>query len=170
MNLGEVNLHIEQGGHKPSPEESLFAPFFPDTSKRILVIELRECGSIFVMKTEVLLRLAQEWGDATLEWEQWRVHSIEVRPGDIASLWVSGPRLFCLSVDEEAWVDVYDFSPQASARHLKTTTDRDGVVQRFMRPSIRDHDLSWDGLYLLINFANSGHDSIVLLMVNAPQF
>jgi len=123
------------------------------------------------MKTEVLLRLAQEWGDATLEWEQWRAHSIEVRPGDIESLWVSGPRLFCLLVDEaEAWVDVYDFSPQASGRHLKTTTDRDGVVQRFMWPSMRGIDLSWDDLYPSIDFVNSGHDSIVLLMVNAPHF
>ena len=169
LDLGEVNIHIEQGGHKPSPEESSLAPFFPDTSQRIFIIEFRECASIFVIKTEVLLRLAQEWGGTTLEWEQWRAHGIEVRAGDIAALWVSGPRLFCASVAAETWIDVYDFSPQASAGHLETTTDRDGMVRRFMWPSIKNYHLPWRARRPVVRFANSGHDSIVLLMVSAPH-
>ena len=170
LDLADVNLYIEQGGHKPSPEESLLAPFFPDPSQRILVIELRQWGAVFVMKTEVLLRLAQEWGGGALEWEQWKGHGIGVRPRDVADIWVSGPRLFCVSAAEETWMDVYDFSPQASSRHLGTTTHRGGVPRRFMRPSIQIHRLPWDALHLVSRFANGGHDSIVLLIVNTPHF
>jgi len=169
LDLGEVCLHIEQGGHKPSPEESLLAPFFPDTSQRILVVELRSRGSFFVTKAEVLLELAQEWGGVALEWEQWKSHSIEVRPGMVEPLCVSGPRVFCLSMTDTR-MGVYDFSPQASARHLETTTDRRGMVQRFMRPSIPKLRLPWHPLRPVVHFVNGGHDSIVLLMVNVPHF
>ena len=169
LGRGMVYLRIEQGSHRPSPEEILLAPFFPDPSQRLLAIELRNCGSAFVMKTEVLLRLAQEWGDVALEWEQWRAHSIEVRPGDVSNLWISGPRLFCMTGPRGKRMDVYDFSPQASARHLETTTDRDGMVQLFMRPSIQNY-LPWHSLSPTVHCADCGHDSIVFLMVNAPRF
>ena len=166
---GVVNLHIEQGGHKPSPEESLLAPFFPDPSQRILVIQF--CGSVFVMKTEVLLRLAQERGGAALEWEQWKTHTIEVQTEGVANFWVSGPRLFGVSSINEIWMDVHDFSPRASARYLETITGRDGVVQRFMCPSMQINRPPWSALDPAIHFASGGgHDSVALLMVNVPCF
>ena len=170
LDPGEEIIHIEQGGHKPSPEESLLAPFFPDPSQRILAVELHNRGSVFVIKTEVLLKLAQEWGGGVLEWEQWRTHGIEVRPGDVSNIWISGPRLFCMTGPERSQMDVYDFSPQASARHLKTTIDKDGMVQRIMLPSIRKLQLPWDIQDPWVHSASCGHDSIVFLMVNALHF
>lgn len=172
MGLKEVCLHMEMGGHEPSPEESLLAPFFPDTSQRILAVEIRKRRTFFVMKTEVLLGLAQEWGGVALEWEQWKAHSIEVQqPRDLAVVsCVSGPRLF-FTPTAQTWVDVYDFSPQASARHLETTTNRRGMVQRCMRPSIRKRHLPWPARRpATVHFINGGHDSIVFLMVNVPYF
>jgi len=125
-------FHLELGGHEPSLEESSLAPFYPDPSQWILAVK-HDCESIFVMKTETLLRLAQEWGDAALEWDQWRARVIEVRPGDVKALWISGPRLFCMSGTtfdlEGTRMDVYDFSAQASTRHLETITDKDGAVR-----------------------------------------
>ena len=165
-------LCVEPGGHEPSPEEGLFAPFYPDASQRVLAVHLRGCESILVLKTEELLRLARERGGAALEWEQWRVRGIEVWPrdADVVDLWVSGPRLFFIARDtfgaDEIWMDVYDFSAQASTRNLETTTDWDGTVQRCMSPSIRKYHLPWNAP--VVHFANGGHDGIVLIMVNTP--
>ena len=149
----------------------MFAPFYPDPSKRVLAVDLPGCGSTFVMKTEVLLGLARDRGGEFLEWEQWNAHRIEVQVGDVVTLWVSGPRLFCIPLDvadvEETRMDVYDFSAQASARYLKLTTDGGGAGRRFMRPSVRGPPLPQD--VFEVYFADGGHDSIVLLAVNTPR-
>lgn len=165
-------LHLELGGHKPSREESLFASFYPDTSQRILAVKFRNPGSIFVVRTEILIRMSQERGDTTLQWEQWKAHGIEIRPGDvITDLWVSGPRLFCMCGEafhpEGTRMDVYDFSPQVSAKHLETTTDGGGRVQRYMWSSIRKYRPPWKKP--VVHFANGGHDSIILFMVSLPR-
>ena len=51
----------------------------------------RSHTSIFVVKMEVLLGLAQKWGGADRGWEQWRTHVVEVLPGGKSDSWVDSP-------------------------------------------------------------------------------
>ena len=122
------------------------------------------------MKTEALLRLAQEHGGEALEWEQWNAHRIEVQTGYFTALWISGSRLFCtpLQAANVEVMDVYDFSVQASARYLKLPINGGGAGRRLMRPSVQGHRLPWE--VPEVYFVDGGHDSIVLLSVNAPCF
>ena len=168
LDLGKVYLHLELGGHKPSHEERLLAPFYPDASQRLLVAVFPEHGSALVMKTEALLRLAQERGGTALEWEQWNAHVIEVLPGNIEALCVSGPRLFCIVPDSEVdgvWVWVYDFSARASVMSLDRVTYEGGRVQQVMQTKEK-RPLPWDAF--AVYAMTAGHDSIALLMVNPP--
>ena len=162
--------HFGQGGHEPTPEEDSLAPFYQDPSQRILALEFHQDIYIFVMKAEVLLKLARECEGAGLVWEEWRTHVVEVSLSfGITSLWVSGPRLFCLRPPEwgsdVSWVDVYDFGPRASERHIEEATDDDGRAMRTMKPSLGWYELPWHAN--MIHFANGGHDTIVFLEVNA---
>ena len=166
----EIKLHLDRGGHKPSPEEGLLAPFYQDASQRLVAVELEEYNSLFVMKTEVLLGLARERGGTGLEWEQWKAHAVKVQQhGErYADPWVSGPRLFCVCWPKqfggEMWLDMYDFSVRASARHMKTVTDRDERFPRVMQPSVPKHHLPRHTLC-----SGAGHDGIVILMVNTSR-
>ena len=166
-------LHLEQGGHEPTPEEDLLAPFYQDPSQRMLALELGDQDVCFlVMKTEVLLELARERGSVELVWEQWKAHVVRVLSVNKAFLWVSGPRLFCVrctDVVENAWVDVYDFSPRASAWHMgEATYGNEGIVRKMER-NVEWHDLPWHPNTM--HFVDGGHDSIVFLEVNvlAPK-
>ena len=167
--VGTPYLHLDQGGHEPTPEEDSLAPFYQDPSQRILTVKFFRGGSVFVMKTEALLELARECGGTELGWGQWRAHVVEVADNS-EFLWVSGPRLFCMRrKHRNPWVDVYDFSPRASALHVEEVANYEGETVRTMEPSLDWHGLLWhaDGIY----FANSGHDSIVFVGVNvlAPK-
>ena len=166
----EAYLHLDQGGHKPSPQEDLLAPFYQDASQRVLAIELHDLNSVFVMKTEVLLQLARERGDTDLEWEEWKAHAVEVQPGGgYVGFWVSSPRLFRISWpkrwDEEMLLDVYDFSARASAQYMETVTDRNWGFSQVMQPSIQKHHLPRDVSARL----GVGHGGIVFLTVNTPR-
>ena len=166
------SLHLDQGGHEPTHEEDSLAPFCRDPSQRILALEFHQDIYVFVLKTEVLLELAREHGGAELEWEQWRTHVIEVLlPSDTASLWASGPRLFCLRHaeqwrDEMSWLDVYDFSRRASARHMREVAYDNAGVTRQMGPSVERHRVPWRAD--TVHLANGGHDSIIFVEVNVP--
>ena len=164
LDVKEICLYLDQGGYKPSPEEDLITPFYQDASQRVIATGFHECDSVFVMKTEVLLRLARERRGMGLEWEQWKSHAVEIQPGCCVDLWVSGPRLFCISRggrdDGEASMGVYDFSAQASAWCMQTVTDEDG------RPNSQIYGLPWDGSAIYLS--NGGHDSIAVLMVSTP--
>ena len=164
--VGTPYLDLGQGGHEPTPEEDSLAPFYQDPSERILVVEFFEGGSVFVMKAEVLLELARERGDTELGWEQWRVHAVEVVSCYRDFLWVSGSRLFCARWEHEnSWVDVYDFSPRASAQHMLEVAHKDAGIMWQMRPNVE-----CDGLPLhdnRVHFTKTGHDSMVFFGVNA---
>jgi len=173
LNLKIIYLHLDQGGHKPSREEGSLAPFYPDTSQRVLAVEFYDYHqSVFVMKTEVLLGLAQGRGGADIYWAQWGTHTVEIRPGTPDVFWISGPRLFCAFCtepeDDKAWLDVYDFSAQGSVRCLEERTKRDGTARQITWPSVRRHQLPWNRS--LIHFGNGGHDSVVLLTVSIPHY
>ena len=159
-----LRLHLDRGGHEPTPEEDSLAPFYQDPSQRLLVLEaFDEHTYSFAMRTEALLKLAREWGGAGLMWEQWIAHVVRFQFTNKASLWISGPRLFCLRCVVNAWIDVFDFSPQASARNMgEEVSSYNGTVLRMKVDEL--HILPWrpDTIY----FAAGGHDSIVFLEVD----
>ena len=156
----------DRGGYDPSPEEVLLAPFYQDTSQRIFAMMVLKGfdSSIFVMKTEVLLKLAREWGGTDLEWEQWGTHAVQVLSVELSDPWVSGSRLLCTRsfgrIDVRARVSVYDFSPRASARYVEIATEDDGKAVRRMRPSVEGRRLPWHPVE--VYFSGGGHDSIAL--------
>lgn len=168
------HLHVEpvidRGGYKPSPEEDSLAPFYQDASQRMLAVkvygDLRI--SIFVVKIEVLLKLARELGEAYLEWEEWRTHMVQIPSGNKSDHWISGSRLLCLRQagrpDGRAGVKVYDFSPRASARYMETVADDYGGFVRRMRPSVEERPLPWDAFE--VQFSTGGHDNIAHFTVS----
>jgi len=165
---GLIYLHLDQGGYKPSPEERSFAPFFQASSQPVLVVSLSWCNIVFVVKTDALLRLARERRGTELQWEQWKSHAVEVQLGGRgAAVWVSGPRFFCVyRAGGGIWLEVHDFSPRASARHMRTTTGQDGAVRQMARkPTMRKLCLPPNTRGL--RFPGGGHDSIAFPMVNA---
>ena len=159
--LGAAFLHLESGGYEPSHDEVSFAPFYPDASQRVLAIEFCARGTICVVKTEVLLKLAREQGGTDIEWGQWKAHAFEVRPGNLVARWVSGHRLFCVSPSgsggEATRIDVYDFGARAPGRESETT-DRG----RRVRPSAQGYP-SWDASVV----SGEGTCDTLVLRVNA---
>ena len=167
-----VGVMYDRGGYKPSPEEVLLAPFYQDTSQRIFAMKVYKDShsSIFVMRIEVLLKLAREWGGTDLEWEQWRIYMVEVLPGGKSGPWISGSRLLCKCwigrSYRGAWVNVYDFSPRASARYVETATEDDGKVVWRMRPSVEGRRPPWGALK--VHFSGVGHDSVACFTARNP--
>ena len=158
------DLRLDQSGHEPTPEEDSLAPFYQDPSQRILVVEFFEGKSVFVMKTEALLELARGRGGTELGWEQWRAHVVEAPADNSRFLWVSGPRLFCVRRENEnAWLDVYDFSPRASARHMQKVAYYDAGIMWQIGPNTERRRLPQHTA--IGHYANGGHDSIVFLEV-----
>ena len=158
-------LHLDEGGHEPSLEESLLAPFYQAASHRVLAIELRSHNYTFVVKTETLLRLAQERRGTSLSWGQWKAHTVEL--GDSRPDWVSGTQLFSTRIvtqNKDTWLEVYDFSPRASETCVMT--DRGGIIRQVVRPCMREHYLPWNSSR--IYFSNGSYDSIAVIMVNTP--
>ena len=168
-----IRLYLDQGGHKPSVEEASFAPFYQDASQRLLAVELRSYGSTFVVKAEVLFKLARERGGADLEWEEWKAHAAEIQTRDATIIWISGPRVLCICLTEGpdwgSWMDVHDFSPRELARCMETVTDsKGGRFLRVRRPhGVVRYRLPWDTP--AIQFLDGCHDSIALLIVNVPR-
>lgn len=166
---GAMHLYLDQGGHKPSREEALLAPFYQDPSQRVLAVYFLEWDHIFAIKIEVLLKLARERGGTDVEWQQWNGHAIEVQPGSGELVWVSGPRLFYASwIGGASWMNVHDFSLREFARCSETIVDsKDGKPLYVMWPTTNPHRLPWNPPK--VQFLCGGHDSIAFLKVNIPS-
>ena len=163
--LGAVGLVFDLGGDEASCADNLFAPFYPDASQRLLVAESSD-HSLLVMKTETLLRLAQERKNRDLRWGEWEDHATWVTcEAHNLSLWVSGTRLCCVrSTDSgKLWMDVYDFSARASAKYTKTV--RGGIIQQPAPSASRS--LPWNIRDTII--ADGCHNGIVFLVVKVPH-
>lgn len=184
-------LISDPGGHVPPREDELFAPFYPDPSRRILAIVNPGDGALLVTKTETLLRLALERKGEGLWWREWKSHVTWVPPG---KFWISGPR-----VCRAHWVrpegtsppvstllnfvpgpemlqagfpsllrmDVYDFSPQASGRN--TEIGEDGRVQRTAPSATQTLPLSlWQWTCQVFGLYGC-HDSLTFVVVRIPR-
>jgi len=164
-----IHLYLDKCGHKPSREEALLASFYQDPSQRVLAVDFVEWDCIFVMKIEVLLKLARERGGTDVEWQQWNGHVIGVQPGSGEFVWVSGPRLFyAWWVNDAGWMNVHDFSLREFARCSETVIDsKDGKPLYVMWPTASQYRLPWNNHK--VRFSCGSHDSIAFLKVNIPS-
>ena len=160
---------FDAGGYKPSPQDTLAAPFYPDPSQRILALYVEPQRELYVVKAETLLRLAMGRVGEELQWEEWKSCLIETIPHatpDTAyclGSWVSGFRLFSAFVmlgERVCNLSVHDFSPRASMRFLHSAGDG----RKVMHPSVPAFHLPWNHRFLIgIRF---GHDSMVAELVS----
>ena len=138
---------MEAGGYKPSLQDVLHAPFYPDPSQRILALSLHPRKGFLVMRVETLLRLARERAGRGILWEEWNPYLIEtplenVHPEQYVKCWVSGFQLFRVSIlwiTGRCFLDVYDFSADARTRLLRPG----GGIPRVMHPSVAAYRLPW---------------------------
>ena len=157
---------IEAGGHKPSPQDILTAPFYPDPSQRILAFSLGSGNGMSVMKVETLLRLSRERTGGKVQWKEWKPYLLETflerepHESDVRS-WVSGFRLFRLpaALDDTCDLYVYDFSARGRMSSLRQPAGNDRQVR--MYPSVRR---CWKDINMCDT--NVGHDSVVFLTVS----
>ena len=159
--LFAADLVFDRGGYQPSHEDDVFAPFYPDPSKRVVVVGFLSQSSLLVMKIETLLRISRERKGENIPWEEWQTHAIPISRGpNTSSFWVSGPRVFCMSMtrSEERLVEVYDLSPRGSAGCAETVGD--GMAGR---PEPSATHILPQGAALPIWY--SCHDSIVFVLV-----
>ena len=160
---------FETGGYKPSPQDLLAAPFYPDPSQRILALSVEPRNAFYVMKVETLLRIARERAGGVVQWEEWKPSLIETARGNHSRTyrrghWVSGFRLFSTSSvsSEGSDLRVHDFSPHASMKFLHLADDG----RPLMHPSVTAFRLpreDYDGPAHGISF---GHDSMVFEFVS----
>lgn len=164
---------FDAGGRKPSPQDILSAPFYPDPSQRILALFPEPWTGFYVTKVETLLKIARERAGEEIRWEEWNSYLIETTWGTHCSTtyhwgyWVSGFRLFSSFVD---WQDhhrsrnlrVYDFSPHASMKFLHQADDG----RKLMHPSVAAFHLPWDNNDCDTRGINFGHDSMVFEFVS----
>ena len=161
---------VEAGGHEPSPQDTLTAPFYPDPSQRILALSRDVQEGFSVMKVGTLLRLAREQARGEVRWGEWSPHLLQtslkwggVFPFDFERSWVSGFRLFRASLWRSTYtcyLHVYDFSPRGRTKHLWTAAD----CRRAVRPSLRGMPLNRN--YTDICGFSFGHDSLVYRVVS----
>ena len=159
---------FEEGGYRPSPQDMLTAPFYPDTSQRILGLKMEFEGVLYVTKVETLLRFARERAGEEVQWEEWEPCLVEVpipegMPGMTLRSVVSGFRLFFVFTprnDPRLNLCVYDFSPRSRMKFLHPG----GRGFKVMRPSVTGFRLPWNTLDVYdISF---GHDSMVAQLVS----
>ena len=163
-------LLLEQGVHEPSPEESL-APFYPDPAQRIvilpLILPLRHPIRYLAVSVGALLELKSR-GGAEIGWDEWKDHVAIPRhllDHHIATLWVSGCRLFCICSTESGpdhQMKVYDFSPQGRAQYLSEEADGSLGILRYLSPTPARAQIPWGEF----DHACSGHDTIVFSRVS----
>jgi len=114
---------LEQGAHKPSPEESL-APFHQDPTQRIVALTTRWPPGCFVVRLRTFLELLKDSEGSKIEWEEWKHHVLipSIRLGRVVDrVRASGCRLFLLSSAgymSDFQMETYDFSMHGSAKHL----------------------------------------------------
>jgi len=151
----------EPCGHTLSPDK-LLVPFYPDPSQRITVFDL--AVTTYVIKTELLLKLARERRGQHFKWSEWGWATIEVETGGLRggvySICVSGCRMFCMtSGDQKSCLQVYDFSYRGRAKNLKVP-DEVGESERKRRMSSA-YKFPWDTRYAFGGDLIAGCDSIV---------
>ena len=157
---------VEDGGHEPSPQDTLVAPFYPDPSQRILgvSVEIEDC---LVMKIETFLELAREREGGEFQWEEWSPHLLEARmerkPHTIplGRSWVCGSRLFRVASTRagyEASLYVFDFSPRGRMKHFR------GCPTEAIDPNVKEFYLSWGSIR--VHDVSFGHDSVVYQLVS----
>lgn len=159
--LRPEGLISDLGGHGHSCADDPVAPFYPDASQRLLVTEFSD-HSLYVMKMEPLLRLAQERKGMDLQWDEWEDHVTWVRRETRDdSIWVSGLRLCCVHPADSGKprMDVYDFSVRAPAKDTETVKGR--MIQR-PAPSV-SQILPWE-VHRAID-ADGCSDNITFLVV-----
>jgi len=157
---------VEDGGHEPSPQDTMVAPFYPDPSQRILgvLVKIRDC---LVMKVETFLELARERAGGEFQWEEWGPYLLKARmerksyPIPFVRSWVSGSRLFRVALPQTGYtasLHVFDFSPRSRMKHFWRcpTGIMDPNVNEFhlFRGSTRMRNVSF------------GHDSVVYQLVS----
>jgi hypothetical protein len=159
----------EAGGYKPSPQDALHAPFYPDPSQRILALSLDPRKSFLVMRIETLLRLARERAGEVIQWGEWNSYLYETFLGGdfyrsrYVQCWVSGFRLFRVSILRDmsgCYLHVYDFSAHARTRFLQPR----GNGRQVMHPSVTECRLPWRAIDIYdVSF---GHDGVVFQVVS----
>ena len=152
-------LVSDQGVYGPSHPP---APFCSNTSQRVFVVRFPGEDRFLVVKTEALLRLAQERKGEDIHWREWQAHATWVlRESETVPVSLSGPRLFCVYLDasEETMMDVYDFSPRAPA--MCTEMIEDGTAREVV-PSVTQ-TLPW-GIERIVD-SYGCHDSMTFVLV-----
>ena len=157
----ELFLHLEEGVHGPSLEESL-APFYPDPLQRIVILEMKMRRRIrrLVVTVGALLELERR-GEAEIGWDEWKCHVAILRnfPDHPTSFWVSGCRLFYICSTEPGpgpQMQVYDLSPRGRAQYLGEEADRWLGVVRYLSPTPARAQIP----RVELDYIFSGHDSI----------
>ena len=163
---------FDTGGYKPSPQEILTAPFYPEPSQRILALSTEPQKEFSIMRVETLLRFAKERAGKEIRWEEWKLYLIGIvlqkAPGTLFHMrsWVSGFRFFSAPIggyDGACDLQMYDFS----ARSLQKWVRRTNVGRQVMHPSGPGHHLPWDATDIYdISF---GHDCILVQLVSHLQ-
>ena len=69
---------FDTGGYKPSPQEILTAPFYPEPSQRILALSTEPQKEFSIMRVETLLRFARERAGKEIRWEDWKRYLIGI--------------------------------------------------------------------------------------------
>ena len=160
---------FEAGGYKPTPQDILSAPFYPDPFRRILALSMGPGWGHHVMKVETLLRFAIERAGEEVQWEEWKPCLIEASPRgtpDAACYlgsWVSGFRFFSAFIglgDCQYDLRVHDFSPLAMKNFLHLADDGCKV----MHPSVAAVRLPQ--YETGIHRVGFGHDSMVVELVS----
>ena len=160
---------VEAGGYKPSTQDVLHAPLYPDPSQRILALSLHPREGFLVMRVETLLRLAREQAGGEIGWEEWNPYLIEASLGSslyrsrYVQCWVSGCRLFRVSILQVARgcsLHVYDFSAHARTKLLQPGDNG----RQVMHPTVTAYRLPWSTIDICD--ASFGHDSVVFQVVS----
>ena len=166
-NSGGPYLFLEQGVHKPSPEESQ-APFYPDPAQRIIVLSVHSTKCYLAVSVGALLELKSR-REAEIGWDEWKSHVAVLRlPSDprMVALWVSGCRFFSISSahpSQGGQMQVYDFSVRGRAQYLSEEVDQQFSGLRYMLPTPAQAQIPRRPIH-----SCSGHDSIVFVCVSFP--
>ena len=134
--LWDPSLLLERGVHKPPPAEHL-APFYQYPAQRIAALSMPRSLGYLVFPVEALMRLAEGREGCEIGWDEWKKHvaNPSIHQPNIADVWVSGCRLFCINSAEngsEPTMEVYDFSKKGRVEYLGEQADPDLVGVRYL--------------------------------------
>ena len=150
-------LLSESCSYAPSPDELKAAPFYPDPSQRILALCFGGTHKLVVIKTELLLQLAQEWRKRSVSWGEWG-ETVQVDGGGKFSVWISGCQMFIIHKNPGPFaLQIYDFGQESNSKN-PNANQREKEGKTGLIPLPRSSG------YLINSFV--GHDSIVLYTVS----